>query len=250
MSPTLNLTRADKIPKTLRAPTRLCRLPAIPRPNRARLALAVPDIPRVQSPECHADHTTPWTPLSIDEVVDLLADCGLSWWIGGGWAIDLFLGRQTRHHGDTDVVVLRHELPAVRRTLAGWQLYAADPPGRLRLWPQEERLLQPVHDVWCRRSAGTPWSLQLMVIDIEDGEWVYRRNPAIRLRVAGIGAETSDGVPVLRPEIQLLFKSRAVRPKDDADFHAALPLMDASARRWLDKALSIEFPHHPWRRQL
>jgi hypothetical protein len=35
------------------------------------------------------------------------------WWIAGGWAVDLFLGEQTRVHDDVDVAVLRrdeHEL--------------------------------------------------------------------------------------------------------------------------------------------
>lgn len=34
-----------------------------------------------------------WEPLSIDEVVDLMSQVTIPWWIAGGLAIDLFSGQ-------------------------------------------------------------------------------------------------------------------------------------------------------------
>src|SRR5262245_287014 len=64
------------------------------------------------------------------EVANVMRTLDLWWAIAGGWAIDLWLGRQTREHHDVEVVVLRddqvriHELAA-----AGWELGCIDPLG-------------------------------------------------------------------------------------------------------------------------
>jgi hypothetical protein len=56
----------------------------------------------------------------------------------------------------------------------------------------------------------------------------------------------ADGVRVLAPELVLLYKSKAPRPADEADFRAARPLLDAEARAWLRAALLGASPGHPW----
>lgn len=73
-----------------------------------------------------------WDPLTPAEVAEVLRGLDPPWWLAGGWAIDLHVGRQTREHADTDVLVLRDDLPAVQQHLAGWDLHAADPRGTLR----------------------------------------------------------------------------------------------------------------------
>ncbi|MDP6778940.1 MAG: hypothetical protein QGI83_19460, partial [Candidatus Latescibacteria bacterium] len=50
-----------------------------------------------------------WDPMSVEDVADLMSDIDLPWWIAGGWAIDLFLERQTRDHGDTDILIRRED---------------------------------------------------------------------------------------------------------------------------------------------
>jgi Aminoglycoside-2''-adenylyltransferase len=173
------------------------------------------------------------------------------WWIAGGWAIDLHLGRETRPHADIDVLVLRADLPAIRDRLRGWDLHAADPPGQLRPWLPSEALPERVHDVWCRPTPEDPWRLQLMIDEAVEGEWIYRQHPHIRRAVAGLrGPASTPGRPVLTPEIQLLHKSRHPRPKDEADFLAVLPALDERQRRWLLDALSLTAPAHPWRAPL
>ena len=60
----------------------------------------------------------PWVPRTPSDVAALLADYPGIWWIAGGWAIEAFTGVR-REHEDTDVSVLRRELPLLRRHLAG-----------------------------------------------------------------------------------------------------------------------------------
>ena len=165
-----------------------------------------------------------WEPLSIDAVSTLLHSATVPWWIAGGWAIDLQVGARNRIHADVDVLVLRTHLQDLRRCLAGWDLFAADPPGTLVAFPPEASLSPGAHDVWCRPSPQQPWQLQLMVDEVADDDdtvWVYRRDRRIRRPWATLsGPASRPGRLVLTPEVQLLYKSHQPRPKDEADFEA------------------------------
>ncbi len=92
------------------------------------------------------------------EVTELLRSAACPWWIAGGWAIDLHVGRQTRAHEDLDVLILRDDQSVMQQALYGWDLHAADPPGSLRGWRPGEVLSAQEHDIWCRRTPASPWS--------------------------------------------------------------------------------------------
>jgi hypothetical protein len=188
-----------------------------------------------------------WAPLAPDEVKILLAELPLKWWIAGGWAIDLFLGRQTRPHGDTDVVIRRRDQEVVQEYLSGWDLHKAH-QALLNPWPKGEFLGPGVNDIWCRRTPRSPWCLQVMLLDTVSDSWVFRRDPAITGPLETIGRVTSSGIPFLAPEIQLLYKAKAnTVEKDEADFQAVCPLLDSEARDWLRQCLNRRFPGgHPW----
>ncbi|HEY6749212.1 MAG TPA: hypothetical protein VI357_26285 [Mycobacteriales bacterium] len=47
-------------------------------------------------------------------------------WVGGGWGVDALVGRQTRPHGDLDVVVDAPALPAVLALLEGLGFVATE----------------------------------------------------------------------------------------------------------------------------
>ena len=189
----------------------------------------------------------PWQPLSVAELVAALADARTIWWLAGGWALDLFLGRETRTHDDIDVQILRAHHVQVRAVLAGWDLHAADPPGTLRPWPVGEELPAHVHDIWCRRSPADPWAFQLMIADTSGEDWVYRRDPRIRRPVIELSGPTSTStLRVLSPDVQLLYKSKGLRPKDQQDFDAVLPALTLGQKGWLRTALETSSPGHPW----
>jgi len=188
-----------------------------------------------------------WDPLTPQELTPVLAVLDVPWWLAGGWAIDLHVGRQSRLHEDIDVLVLRPDHVTVRAALADWDLHAADPPGTLRPWPLGETLPAAVHDVWCRRGPDEPWAFQLMIDDVDGDDWVFRRDRRVRRPLARIaGPASTVELPLLAPEIQLLYKSRALRPKDQADFDTVLPVLSDVQRSWLRDALTTVSPGHPW----
>jgi hypothetical protein len=192
-----------------------------------------------------------WRPWSPQEVARFFAPLAVPWWIAGGWAIDLFLGRQTREHEDSDVQILRRDQRAVRVLFGTWDMQAAPPPPRDEAWPFRswrlgEELAANIHDVWCRPTPTQPWALQLMIADTRDDSWLFRREPTIVRPVSTMGCSTADGIPYLAPEIQLLYKAKGLRPKDEADFAQVLPALDQERRQWLRTALAKTHPNHPW----
>lgn len=126
--------------------------------------------------------------------------------------------------------------------LAGWEWWAADPPGTLRRWAPGETLPAEVHDIWCRRSAAEPWRVQLMLDEhTASGDWVSRRNRELRRPISTIGARSETGVPYLVPEIQLFYKAKDPRPKDEADSTAISPLLSAAHRAFIGQLDACSF---------
>lgn len=186
-----------------------------------------------------------WEPFVPHEAAKLLDRLAAPWWIAGGWAIDLFMGRRTRDHEDLDVGVLLRDQLAVQAALPGWDLHSAG-GGVLRPWPPGEDLPLDVHDVWCRPAPDEPWALQFTLNEAEGEDWLFRRDPGVRRPLGEIVLRDRDGLPFLAPEVQLLFKSKQPRPKDEADFAAVLPYLDEGRRGWLAEALARVQPGHPW----
>lgn len=143
-----------------------------------------------------------WCPLAPEELPGVLADVEGPWRLAGGWAIDAHLGKQTREHGDTDILILRRDHLAFREGLREWDVHAADPPGRLRPWPMGEVLSAAIHDIWVRRSSTEDWSFQLMIDNTDGQDWLYRRDPRVQRPIAQLsGPSSDDSRQVLAPEI-------------------------------------------------
>ncbi|ORT57952.1 amino acid transporter [Streptomyces sp. CB03238] len=193
-----------------------------------------------------------WSPAPISELAELFRAVEFSWWVAGGRAIELAVGHELRTHGDLDVLVLRRDQSQVQECLSGWDLHVADPPGtgKLRVWRFGEVLEEPLHDIWCRRTPESPWSVQLMLDDAVEDEWVSRRDRRVRMPLARLSRVAPDGTPYLAPEVQLFYKSKHTREKDEVDFEAVLPLLDRDQQAWLLDALATTTPRHPWRQKL
>lgn len=191
-----------------------------------------------------------WDPAPLAEVVSLFSGLPAPWWVAGGYAIELAVGHPVRHHGDIDVLVLRRDQLAAQHALADWEWWAVDPPGTLRPWKQEETLPAHVHDIWCRPTGHHPWRIQIMLDECHGAEWVSRRNSRIRRPAAALGLTTADGTPYLAPEIQLFYKAKGPRRKDQIDFTVTLPHLSTGQRRWLHGAIADTYGAHPWLQQL
>lgn len=116
----------------------------------------------------------------------------------------------------------------------------ADPPGTLRPWRDGDALPSQVSDVWCREHGG-PWRFQLMLDDGEGALWRSRRCVTVTRSVVELGTRDSKGIPFLAPEIQLFYKAKAPRPKDEVDFTVAWPLLSAPQKAWLRQAITAAY---------
>ena len=185
-------------------------------------------------------------PREIREVAEVLRGFRHPWAVGGGWALDLALGRVTRPHADVDIAVFRADQAALRAALPRWRFEAVK-GGTLAQWAPGEWLELPVHEVHARPPAGGGGrALEFLLNERVGADWVYRRDPEVRCPLAHALLKVPGGVRVLAPEVVLLYKSKAPRLADEADFRAARPLLTRGARAWLRTALLCATPDHPW----
>ncbi|OXS57433.1 hypothetical protein B1A99_17910 [Cohnella sp. CIP 111063] len=189
-----------------------------------------------------------WMPLSVSEIHAIFAVIPIRWCMAGGWALDLHLRKQTREHSDIDVIITREEqLIAYTHLTRDWVLYRAE-DGKLSLWEDGE-YLSSTSDVWISRNNESPWAFQLMIIDTGEDWWTYKRDKSIRRPISDLILKTDEGIPYLRPEIQLLHKagSSKIREKDYNDFLTMLPSLLPHEKAWLKSAINRQFPEgHDW----
>jgi len=190
-----------------------------------------------------------WDPLSVAALAAIFRDIPVQWWIAGGWALDLFLGRTTRAHEDIDLLILRRDQLIVQEHLLAWQLFKTQQPipPHLAPWPEGEFLELPICDIWVRRDADSGWAFEIMLMEAEDDRWVYRRFQSVGGRIAGMGLKTETGIPYLAPEIQLLYKSGSCQEKDFEDLLRVLPSLPPERTQWLLDCLREQYAEgHPW----
>src|SRR4051812_28016937 len=191
----------------------------------------------------------------VAAVRDVMQGFEHPWFVSGGWAIDLFAGRTTRHHEDVEVGIFFPHQAAVRRHLREWDLFrirndAWEP------WEEHAEIGLPEFQIQARSDHATLPVFDLFLNPLDGDDWVSRRHPDLRVpaarivrRTSGRGPDPRD-VPYLAPEIQLLYKAKYHRPKDDADFEVALGRLGAEERTWLREALEVHHPNDPWTARL
>jgi GrpB-like predicted nucleotidyltransferase (UPF0157 family) len=187
----------------------------------------------------------------VDSVAGELKGAQFEWYISGGWALDLFLGKVKRLHHDVDVIVPRHRQLDLQNHLLerGWK-FVTPFEKRLEPWPPHMRLELPRHQVHAHRGDDF---IDFLLTDMDD-VWRYRRDPLVLRSREQMSLRSESGVPYLAPELVLLFKSKNTsnhaRLKDQSDFDQSFPHLTPERRAWLYWALMATSPEHPWIRQL
>lgn len=149
---------------------------------------------------------TQMSELDVVTILDRFDDVGVTPWIDGGWGVDALLGRQTREHGDLDIVIEQHQESAARTVLAD-ESFAEVP-----MW-----FSTAVHTVW-HHDDGRALDLHVVVMNDEGGgvygdEGVY---PAEGFE----GRGTIGGRPVrcISAPVQVEFhRGYELRPEDRHD---------------------------------
>lgn len=179
------------------------------------------------------------------QVATILKGSTPTWCVVGGWAIDLWLGRYTRDHGDIEIAAPRNDFVSLRRALEPrYQLYAVG-NGETSALDIDDLFPSSQHQCWVADPTSGKWRLDLMLEPGDSRTWVFRRDE--RIQESRDRMIDRDGnIPFLRPEGVLLYKAKSHRAKDQADLEACLPSLPPESRSWLATSLSMVHPDHRW----
>ena len=133
----------------------------------------------------------------------------------------------------------------MRERLAGCVFHSVG-DGEVRRLAPGERPPAERHQSWVLDAVANAWRVDVMLEPGDADTWVCRRDESIRAPRAAMIAASGTAIPYLRPEGVLLYKAKATRAKDEADFAAVLPELGASARAWLQTILARVHPDHGW----
>jgi hypothetical protein len=120
----------------------------------------------------------PWKVRTPREATNLLHCYPGRWWIAGGWAIDAFTAT-ARAHGDLDIGIPRMEARTFIEFI-GVSLDVWAAAGSLTPLPRNGSNV-PTHcgNLWLRASGADPWEYNVLLDDVRDAIWVYKRAPQI-----------------------------------------------------------------------
>ncbi len=190
----------------------------------------------------------PWAPWTPDEVARRLGGVATRWYVVAGWAIDLYLGTTTRSHDDIEIGVPARGFSEVRAALGS---YGCDVVGSVdgedaRRWPIDSPAFAEHFQTWFRDPDSGTYHLDVFRDPHDADTWCCRRDESIRRPYDDVVMMTGAGIPYMAPEIVLLFKAKADRPKDRADLAAVGPHLSDARRSWLRTTLGSLHPGHPW----
>jgi hypothetical protein len=210
----------------------------------------------------------------INSLVDFLGPLNVAWFVSGGWAIDIHLNQITRKRCDLDISVpFSDRLKCIEFFLeAGWRI-----EGKLgdsfRTLRKISDYTDDIHYFWSfpegvdfvseyvddnsnrriayNRDSQTELDYIEAFFDmIEDGYFIFRRDPRVKRREERAILE-KDRVRYLAPELVLLFKSNRRSEKNLLDFDAIVDSLGEEALIWLTRALSLVYENsHTWLKQL
>lgn len=184
-------------------------------------------------------------PAIVRIVTELMYGFPAQWCIAGGWAIDLFLGRETRQHADLELAIFREDQVYLHKHFSDWMFQRIN-DGHCADWSAGETLLLPIHEIHARSKTHAPFALEFLLNERTADDWVFRRNPSIGMQLSRAICYSDRGGPFLNPAIVLLFKAKIPRAKDELDFQVAQGRLDHDDRRWLRTALKVCHPQHHW----
>ncbi|MEH7610154.1 nucleotidyltransferase domain-containing protein [Gottfriedia acidiceleris] len=177
------------------------------------------------------------------KVLKRMKDFNKGWYIAGGWAIDLFLGKQTRNHYDIEIAIARKDQLYLKEYLHNWTFNKVI-KGVLSTW-ENEYLELPIHEIHGKNDE-TKDELEVLLNEIELNDWKFRRDESITCKLDSFYRVTNEGIPYLNPEIVLLYKVRNTREKDHQDFKNVKDYLNLSQKTWLRESILIHHPNHEW----
>ncbi len=165
----------------------------------------------------------PWAAMDPSELLEAMTGFPEPWWVVGGHAIEAFT-QQPRVHEDIDVAVFTDAVPALRRQLGDRFHLWSNAGGTFRVIDDRHPdPLEPISQVWVRRSADSPWLIDFQLNPVRDGQWVSKRDAKLVADLDDVTWIGNDGVRYMTPEMVMYHKALQDRVKDLWDLRQVLP---------------------------
>ena len=168
------------------------------------------------------------------KVKNIMNKFGYPWFIAGGWAIDLFLEKETRLHDNIEIGIYREQQMKLFRYLGKYKKYYIDNRSRIGKYEKKEwkkeYLRLPISEIFVEYDG---LEIEILLNEKDDFDWIYGKNNKIKHERSNVIRYTDDRIPYLCPEIVLLYKTMEMRNKDKDDILNALKKMNYSEKNWL-----------------
>ncbi|QQZ09954.1 nucleotidyltransferase domain-containing protein [Heyndrickxia vini] len=174
-------------------------------------------------------------------ITSLMAGFNKTWFIAGGCAIDLFIGKETREHKDIEFAVFRKDQLYLKEYLKEWEFKKVI-KGEFYTWGNEFLEL-PIHEIYASLNEE---KIEILLNETKENDWLFRRDVRISYPLNSVWSITKTGIPYLNPEIVLLYKAKYTREIDHQDFIAIRDYLDNDKKKWLRHALELHEPEHIW----
>lgn len=173
----------------------------------------------------------------------VMSDFNKDWFFAGGWAIDIFLGKETRDHPDIEIGIFREDQIELKQVLDNWE-FKKVVKGEFISW-NNEFLELPVHEIHAINNMNKQ-ELEILLNEFDADNWRFRRDLRISYPLQSAIKYSKVGLPYLAPEIVLLYKVRNTREKDHKDFLSVKDNLNFKQQNWLRQAMKIHEPKHEW----
>src|SRR5262249_41691658 len=152
------------------------------------------------------------SPFTVETVVALMDGAPVTWWLSGGCALEYFVGRPIRAHGDLDISLRRDDWEAFGVHVSPMlECYIAKEG---ELFPARNELTPEEYNICSREVGGGDWRLQVNLEPVTGVTWEYRRDARIHRPLDEV-VRDANGVPCVNPAVQLLWKAKAPRDVDE-----------------------------------
>ncbi len=207
------------------------------------------------------------------EANEILKNGGFDYAFCGGQALDMFLGYESRVHGDIDICAFWNDRDKIIQYMMahGYKVFEMFGGGRAHPVTETSKPVGLKKNIFCCLEGcplvktypveedGNCWmeffhvgQTELDYIEFLFNEktadvFEYSRNSEITLELEK-AIRFCEGIPYLAPEMILLYKSTDIeREGYQQDFELAYKAMDDSQKTWLQNALKKEYPDgHKW----
>ena len=199
---------------------------------------------------------------------NFLKNAHISWAICGGFALDLFLEKDTRTHSDIDICVFEKDREKILSYMLqnNWLVYEFRGQGKVR--PLEGPLSSETgRNLMCTNGKcdivkfypceddNLLWHeffhtgikefnyLEFLFNTTNEDYFVFDKQQEIKREISKAILFNND-IPYLAPEIVLLYKSsRSENAEYHYDFEQTYSHMNAEQKMWIAKSLDILYPN-------